>query len=92
MQTATEQARSMALLAAAKADLPDRTERRRALSAAKEMIGRAGRFVGEQAIQLHGGMGMTSELAAGWYFKRLMCIDMTWGNSEHHVELYGSLL
>jgi alkylation response protein AidB-like acyl-CoA dehydrogenase len=79
-------------LAAAKADLPDRTERRRALSAAKAMIGRAGSFVGEQAIQLHGGMGMTSELAAGWYFKRLTCIDMTWGNSEHHMEIYGSLM
>jgi len=66
MQTAIEQARSMALLAAAKVDHPDRAERRRALSAAKVVIGRAGRFVGEQAIQLHGGMGMTSELAAGW--------------------------
>jgi len=82
----------MALLAAAKAGHLDRTERRRALSAAKVMIGRAGRFVGEQALQLHGGMGMTSELAAGWYFKRLTCIDMTWGNTEHHVELYGNLM
>lgn len=92
MQTCVEQARSMALLAAAKVDDPERITRRRALSAAKAMIGRAGRFVGEQAVQLHGGMGMTSELAVGWLFKRLTCIDLTWGNVEHHIELYGDLL
>lgn len=92
MQTAIEQARSMALLAAARADHPDRIARRKALSAAKAMVGRAGRFVGEQAVQLHGAMGMTAELAVGWYFKRLTCIDMTWGNAEHHVEIYGDLL
>jgi alkylation response protein AidB-like acyl-CoA dehydrogenase len=80
------------LLAAARVDHPDRGERRRALSAAKAMIGRTGRFVGEQAVQLHGAMGMTTELAVGWYFKRLTCIDMTWGNTEHHVENYGDLL
>jgi alkylation response protein AidB-like acyl-CoA dehydrogenase len=92
MQTAIEQARSMALLAAARADHPDRIERRKALSAAKAMIGRAGRFVGEHAVQLHGAMGMTADLAVGWYFKRLTCIDMTWGDAEHHVEIYGDLL
>lgn len=92
MQTAFEQARSMALLAAARADHSDRIGRRKALSAAKAMIGRAGRFVGEQAIQLHGAMGMTAELAVGWYFKRLTCIDMTWGDAEHHLEIYGDLL
>ena len=92
MQTAIEQARSMALLAAARVDHSDRIERRKALSAAKTMVGRAGRFVGEQAVQLHGAMGMTAELAVGWYFKRLTCIDMTWGNAEHHVEIYGDLL
>jgi alkylation response protein AidB-like acyl-CoA dehydrogenase len=92
MLTAVEQARSMALLAAAKVDASDRSERRRAVSAAKVMIGRSGRFVGEQAVQLHGAMGMTAELAVGWYFKRLMCIDATWGNHEHHLECYGDLL
>ena len=92
MQTAIEQARSMALLAASRVDHPDRTERRKALSAAKVMVGRAGRLVGEQAVQLHGAMGMTAELAVGWYFKRLTCIDMTWGDAEHHVEIYGDLL
>jgi alkylation response protein AidB-like acyl-CoA dehydrogenase len=92
MAIALEQARSMALLAAAKIDDPDRSERRRAISAAKVMIGRCGRTVGQQAVQLHGGMGMTDELPVGYYFKRLTAIDMSWGNVEHHVELYGELL
>jgi alkylation response protein AidB-like acyl-CoA dehydrogenase len=92
MATAVEQARSMALLAASCADHPERLVRRRGMSAAKAMVGRAGRFVGQQAVQLHGGMGMTDELAVGHYFKRLTCIDVTWGNAEHHVELYGELL
>lgn len=92
MRIAVEQARSMALMAAAYVDRPERSERRKALSAAKAMIGRSGNFVGQQAVQLHGGMGMTAELAVGRYFKRLTCIDMTWGNTEHHVELYGDLL
>lgn len=92
MQIAIEQARSMALMAAAYADRPERSERRKALSGAKAMIGRSGNFVGQQAVQLHGGMGMTAELAVGRYFKRLTCIDMTWGNIEHHVELYGDFL
>jgi alkylation response protein AidB-like acyl-CoA dehydrogenase len=92
MQIAVEQARSMALQAAALIDHPERNERRKALSAAKAMIGRSGQFVGQQAVQLHGGMGMTAELVVGNYFKRLTCIDMTWGNTDHHVELYGDLL
>ncbi|HEX4987130.1 MAG TPA: acyl-CoA dehydrogenase family protein [Burkholderiales bacterium] len=76
-----EQARSMALLAASKADSPDVAERRRSIAAAKEMIGRAGRFVGQQAIQLHGGMGMTDELDVSHYFKRLTAIDILFGNA-----------
>jgi alkylation response protein AidB-like acyl-CoA dehydrogenase len=92
MATAIEQARSMALLAASVTDHPERRERRRGISAAKAMAGRAGRFVGQQAVQLHGGMGMTDELAVGHYFKRLTCIDVTWGNVAHHIALYGDLL
>lgn len=91
MLIATEQARSMALLAAARVDEPDRSERRKAISAAKAMIGRCGRSVGEQAVQLHGGMGMTDELPVGHYFKRLIGIDKTWGDVEHHVEQYGEI-
>ncbi len=92
MAVALEQSRSMALLAAARINDPNRIERRRAISAAKAMIGRSGRFVGQQAVQLHGGMGMTDEMPIGHYFKRLTAIDMSWGNVEHHVELYGELL
>ena len=76
-----EQARSLALLAASKVDSPDVAERRRTVAAAKEMAGRAGRFVGQQAIQLHGGMGMTDELNVSHYFKRLTAIDVLFGNS-----------
>jgi alkylation response protein AidB-like acyl-CoA dehydrogenase len=92
MRIAVEQVRALALMAAAHVDSEDRTLRRRAASAAKAMAGRSGRFVGEQATQLHGGMGMTDEMACGHYFKRLTAIDMTWGNSEHHVALYGDYL
>ncbi len=92
MAIAIEQARSMALLAAAKVDQDDCRERRRAISAAKSMIGQSGRYVGEQAVQLHGGMGMTDDLPVGWYFKRLVCIDLTYGDAGHHLELYGALL
>jgi alkylation response protein AidB-like acyl-CoA dehydrogenase len=83
-----EQARSMALLAAVKVDSPDAAERRRCLSAAKEFIGRAGRFVGQQAIQLHGGMGMTDELNVGHYVKRLTAIDATFGDADLHLDRF----
>jgi alkylation response protein AidB-like acyl-CoA dehydrogenase len=92
MRIAVEQARALALMAAAKVDAPERSERRRAASAAKAIAGHSGRYVGQQATQLHGGMGMTDEMACGHYFKRLTAIDMTLGNSEHHVELYGEFL
>ena len=92
MRIAVEQARALALMAAARIESTDATERRRAASAAKAMAGRSGRFVGQQATQLHGGMGMTDEMASGHYFKRLTAIDMTWGNADHHVERFGELL
>jgi alkylation response protein AidB-like acyl-CoA dehydrogenase len=92
MRIAVEQTRALALMAAAHVGSGDRAQRRRAASAAKAMAGRCGRYVGQQATQLHGGMGMTDEMACGHYFKRLTAIDMTWGNTEHHVELYGDFL
>lgn len=92
MRIAVEQTRALALMAAAHVAGTDRAQRRRAASAAKAMAGRSGRYVGQQATQLHGGMGMTDEMACGHYFKRLTAIDMTWGNTEHHVELYGDFL
>ncbi len=63
-------------------------ERRKAASAAKVQIGKAGRFIGQQAVQLHGGMGMTDELTVGHYFKRLTMIDTMFGNVDHHLKRY----
>jgi alkylation response protein AidB-like acyl-CoA dehydrogenase len=80
-----EQARSMALLAAVKLASGDASERRRAVSAAKYRVGLAARFVGQQAVQLHGGMGVTDELPASHYFKRLSTIELTLGDSDHHL-------
>lgn len=84
----SEQARSMSYLAAIKCVDPDAGERRRALSAAKVIIGQAGRFVGQQAVQLHGGMGMTEELMVSHYFKRLTAIDLTFGDADFHTQQF----
>ncbi len=84
----SEQATSMSYLAAIKCVEPDREERRRALSAAKVVIGQAGRFVGQQAIQLHGGMGMTDEMIVSHYFKRLTAIELTFGDTEFHIQQF----
>ncbi|MBI4987657.1 MAG: acyl-CoA dehydrogenase family protein [Rhodocyclales bacterium] len=92
MVIATEQSRSMATLAAVKADSPDAAERRRALSAAKAYIGQQARFVGQQAVQLHGGMGVVDELNVSHYFKRLTMIDLTFGNTDHHLGLFSDML
>jgi alkylation response protein AidB-like acyl-CoA dehydrogenase len=86
----SEQARSMSYLAAIKCLDPDATERRRALSAAKVVIGQAGRFVGQQAVQLHGGMGMTDELMVSHYFKRLTAIDLTLGDADFHLQQFAA--
>jgi pimeloyl-CoA dehydrogenase small subunit len=66
------------------------SERMKAASAAKVQIGKAGRFVGQQAIQLHGGMGMTDELNVGHYFKRLTMIDAQFGNVDYHLKRFAS--
>jgi alkylation response protein AidB-like acyl-CoA dehydrogenase len=79
------QARSMSVLASGHADSPDPAARRRAISAAKSFIGKASRFVGQQAVQLHGGMGMTAELIVSHYFKRLTMINATFGDADHHL-------
>jgi pimeloyl-CoA dehydrogenase small subunit len=85
MLIALEQARSMALFATMMAEEPDATERRKAIAAAKVQIGRSGRFVGQQAIQLHGGIGMTMEYKVGHYFKRVTAIDTLFGDADHHL-------
>jgi pimeloyl-CoA dehydrogenase small subunit len=80
-----EQARSMAMYATMMSEHADAAKRGLALSAAKAYIGRAGRFVGEQAIQLHGGIGVTEECAVGHYYRRLTMIDVLFGDSAHHL-------
>lgn len=85
MFVAIEQARSMALFAMMMAEDDDAAERSRAIHAAKAEIGRAGRLCGENAIQLHGGVGMTMEYAVGHYFKRMTMIDISFGDSDFHL-------
>ncbi len=83
-----EQARSMALLAAVRMADDDVVQRRRCVSAAKYRVGQAARFVGQQAVQLHGGMGVTDELPAAHYFKRLTMIELALGDADHHLRRF----
>ena len=85
MMVAIEGARSMAMLAAMVAGDDNAAARRRQMRAVKIEVGRAARFVGQQAIQLHGGIGMTMEYAVGHYFKRLTAIDTQFGDVDHHL-------
>jgi hypothetical protein len=83
-----EQARSMSYLSAMHAASGDVRERRRIVSAAKVTVGQACRYVGQQAVQLHGGMGVTDELMVSHCFKRLMAIELSLGDTEHHLERF----
>ncbi|MFL5279787.1 MAG: acyl-CoA dehydrogenase family protein [Rhodopila sp.] len=85
MLVALEQARSMALFAAVMASEENPIERRKAISAAKVQIGRSARHLGQEAIQLHGGIGMTNEYAVGHYFKRVTMIDQLFGDADTHL-------
>jgi alkylation response protein AidB-like acyl-CoA dehydrogenase len=84
-------AQSMALSGIAALDSGDTLARKRAVSAAKVQVGRAARHVGEEAIQLHGGIAMTDEYAVGHYFKRLTMIRLMFGDEEYHLRRYRSL-
>lgn len=86
-----EQARSMSYMVTLKCDEDDTVERAKAVSAAKVQIGNSGRFVGQQSVQLHGGMGMTDELHVGHYFKRLTMIDTMFGNRDYHLRRFSNL-
>jgi alkylation response protein AidB-like acyl-CoA dehydrogenase len=85
-----EQAKSLVCLAAARADSADAGERRRAVSAAKSLIGRSGRAVAKEATQLHGGMGVALELPAAHYAKRLTMIDFWLGDADWHTERFAA--
>ena len=79
-----ELARSMSYYASLKLGEPA-PQRRRALSQAKVQLGTSMRYVGQQCIQMHGGIGVTDEYIAGHYFKRLTCIEMSFGDTLHHL-------
>jgi alkylation response protein AidB-like acyl-CoA dehydrogenase len=81
----------MSYLAALRAADGDATERRKALSAAKTVVGQAARYIGQQAVQLHGGMGMTDELIVSHWFKRLTAADLMFGDSDAHLQRYAAL-
>ncbi len=90
MFMATEQSISMAYMATLKLDESD-AERAKAVSAAKVQIGKSGRFIGQAAVQIHGGMGVTEEMRVGHYFKRATMIDAQFGNVDHHVKKFTNL-
>lgn len=87
----TELARSMAIMASIKVSEDDPIERHRAVSAAKVHLAQSGRLVTQQAIQLHGGIGITDEHDIGLYFKRMLVLATLWGDEEHHLSRYASL-
>jgi pimeloyl-CoA dehydrogenase small subunit len=86
-----EQSKSLMFMAAMRLAEGYGDEARRAVSAFKVQVGKSGRFVGQSAVQLHGGMGMTEELNVGHYFKRLTMIDTTFGNVDFHLKRFGAL-
>ncbi len=90
MFTEYEQAVSMTYLATLKLDADER-ERKLAVSAAKVRIGQAAHHIGQEAIQIHGGNGMTDEYAIGHYFKRLTIFDNEFGNVDHHMKRHVAL-
>jgi alkylation response protein AidB-like acyl-CoA dehydrogenase len=92
MLIAAEQSRSMAIIAAVNADSDHAAERHRAVSAAKAYIGQAGRLVGQNAVQMHGGMGVVDELIVSHYFKRLTMIDLSLGDADHHLASFSETL
>ena len=85
MFVALEQARSMSMFATMASDFSDAKERSSAVAAAKVQVGKSLKFVGQQSIQLHGGIGMTMEAKIGHYFKRLTMIENTLGDTDYHL-------
>jgi pimeloyl-CoA dehydrogenase small subunit len=85
MFVAVEQARSMSMFATMASDFEDAKERAKAIAAAKVQVGKSLKFVGQQSIQLHGGIGMTIEARIGHYFKRLTMIENTFGDTDYHL-------
>jgi hypothetical protein len=86
MKMQLELARSMSYYATLKLN-EEPAVRRRAVAQAKVQLGQSARFLGQQAIQLHGGIGMTMEYKVGHYFKRVTMIDTMFGDADHHLAL-----
>ena len=91
MLMACEEARSMMYVATLRLGERDERARAKAVSGAKHLVGKNGRLIGQRAIQLHGGMGMTDEMAVGHYFKRLTMIDVMFGDAAYHLKRYAAL-
>ena len=87
-----EQAKSMMMLAAMKASDTDAAERSRAIAGARAYVGQAARFVGQNAVQLHGGMGVTEEMKVAHYFKRLTMIAAQFGDGDWHMARFSDTL
>jgi alkylation response protein AidB-like acyl-CoA dehydrogenase len=83
-----EQARSLVYLAASACDGGETAARTQAVSAAKVLIADAARFVGQQAVQLHGGMGVADESSISHYFKRLLAAEIRFGSADAHLQRY----
>lgn len=92
MTVATIQARSMALRAASSLHSAPRDERARLVAGAKAYVCQQARFVGQQAVQMHGGMGIADELVTGHYFKRLTLIGQTFGDAQQHLARFSETL
>ena len=92
MLVSVEQVRAMAYYAAAKVTVIDRDERARAIAAARAAVAEASKFVSKNAVQLHGGMGVTDELIVSHYVKRLTMLNQTYGDYEHHLAAYAELM
>jgi alkylation response protein AidB-like acyl-CoA dehydrogenase len=90
MTIAAEQARSMAILATDRASWSDGAARGKDISAAKVAVGKAARAVGQGAVQLHGGMGLTMEYAASHYFKRLTAFELLFGDTAYHLARFAA--
>lgn len=85
MLMSLEQGRSMAMLAAMMVDEPNEAERDRNIAMAKVGVGQAGKFVSQNAVQLHGGIGMTEEYVIGHYFRRAMMFDHSFGDTAYYL-------
>lgn len=86
-----EQTKSLLYMAAMRLDDEYGVQARKAVSGLKVQVSKGGTFVGQNAVQLHGGMGMTDELNVGHYFKRLTTIDTLFGNGDFHLKKYGQI-